>query len=98
MLTDYHDSQYDKVVRMALQVVAILSSSKASMETESNESVSAPVLWKASPTPSAADKLVKSKLQLNEYFHKFMVELLKMFDSDRMLLENKGSFIIRCGL
>ena len=32
---------------------------------------------------------------LNKYFTNFMVELLRMFDTDRTLLENKGSFVIR---
>ena len=32
---------------------------------------------------------------LNKYFKTFVVELLRMFDTDRSLLESKGSFVIR---
>ena len=32
---------------------------------------------------------------LNKYFKTFMVELLRMFDADRSLLDSKGSFVIR---
>ena len=32
---------------------------------------------------------------LNKYFRSFMVELLRMFDTDRSLLDTKGSFVIR---
>ena len=33
--------------------------------------------------------------QLNKYFRTFLVELLRMFETDRTLLETKGSFVIR---
>lgn len=32
---------------------------------------------------------------MNSYFHRFMVNLLKRFSSERKLLENRGAFIIR---
>ena len=32
---------------------------------------------------------------LNKYFRTFMVELLRMFETDRLLLDTKGSFVIR---
>ena len=32
---------------------------------------------------------------LNKYFRTFLVELLRMFETDRSLLDNKGSFVIR---
>jgi hypothetical protein len=32
---------------------------------------------------------------LNKYFRTFLVELLGMFETDRSLLDNKGSFVIR---
>ena len=34
---------------------------------------------------------------LNKYFRTFLVELLRMFETDRSLLDNKGSFVIRYG-
>ena len=52
-----------------------------------------PVLAKK---PVVGAELEPVRMQkLNEYFRKFVVELLKMFEQDRTLLENKGSFIIR---
>ncbi len=100
MLTDYRDSQYDKVARMALQVVSVLSTS---------EDPELPAPYPSPPatrgglktresTHSAAAKQAavgKTHNRLNEYFRKFMVELLNIFDSDRPLLEEKGSFLIR---
>lgn len=32
---------------------------------------------------------------MNSYFHKFMINLLKRFSSERKLLETRGPFIIR---
>ena len=32
---------------------------------------------------------------LNKYFRLFLVELLRLFDSDSILLERKGSLIVR---
>ena len=100
MLTDHHESQYDKVACMALQVVAILSSSQASKEMDSSAtSPDTPVKGGKGDRGKASKQdthvVVKPQPMLNEYFHKFMVEILKMFDSDKALLENKGSFLIR---
>lgn len=36
-----------------------------------------------------------STITLNKYFKMFLVELMKLFYADRILLENKGSLIIR---
>lgn len=120
MLTDHHDSQYDKVVCMALQVVSILSSSRASSnKSEPASAATSATTTTTTTTTEVSPRRAKGKdspklttassgkaqhQQLpppaplprpNNYFHRFMVELLKMFDSDRTLLENKGSFIIR---
>ena len=32
---------------------------------------------------------------LNKYFRLFLVDLMNMFNSDRILLENKGNLILR---
>ena len=32
---------------------------------------------------------------LNKYFKNFLVELLRMFNTDRSLLDTKGSFVVR---
>ncbi|CAI2177374.1 8966_t:CDS:10 [Funneliformis geosporum] len=60
-----------------------------------------PVLLKTLSDPS--DDVVKRDLQLlaqlsynsEEYFTRFMVDLLKLFRTDRRLLESRGSLIIR---
>ena len=104
MLIDHFDIQYDKVVRMALQVVATLTSSKGStslvngekktpstLEVKVKESGMFPLRGKQQQQPVK----LQNQPQLNKYFHMFMVELLKLFDSNRTLLETKGSFIIR---
>ncbi len=111
MLTDHHDSQYDKVARMTLKVVAILSSSEASVPLSSSDpspispthrggktakETSNPLLAKKGNAGKAAIAQQKDQQpKLNQYFQKFMVELLKMFELDATLLENKGSFVIR---
>lgn len=40
-------------------------------------------------------ELISSKSNINTYFTKFMVNLLRLFASDRHLLEERGAFIIR---
>ncbi|CAG8516687.1 70_t:CDS:10 [Acaulospora colombiana] len=61
-----------------------------------------PVLLKTLSDPS--EEVVKRDLQLlaqlsstseDEYFTRFMVDLLKLFSTDRALLESRGSLIIR---
>ena len=44
--------------------------------------------------PSDNHETAHEKL-LNTYFTKFMINLLRMFSSDRKLLDDRGSFIIR---
>lgn len=88
MLTD----QGDKVVRLALQVISILSSSEVGREVESTALATAPQAKlpsrrSASPAPKQA--------HLNKFFRLFLIELLKLFDADRTLLEKKGGLIIR---
>ena len=114
MLTEHSDLQYDKVVKMALLVVATLSSSKGSSPTgnpgsaDTRQAPAAPHEPKqkeqATSSPPVAGRGGKqpgkqqqplAQPQLNKYFHMFMVELLKLFDCNRTLLEAKGSFIIR---
>ena len=42
--------------------------------------------------PANGDKRV---ITLNKYFRLFLVELINMLNTDRILLENKGSAIVR---
>lgn len=105
MMTEHLDVQYDKVVRMALQVVATLSSSKGSTSPGNSDPPPKPEGKgkESSATPARGKQLVKhqpsqSQPPLNKYFHMFIVELLKLFDSNGTLLESKGSFIIRSAM
>ena len=89
---------------MALQVISILSASKdypevdthhlAPQLTERTHKHTAPSTAMASKGGSGVPS-AKPHPQLNKYFRLFLVELLKLFDRDRSLLEKKGSFIVR---
>ncbi len=67
------------------------SKPKASTDTKTRS----PVQAKAKETKSKPVAQTESKPQLNKYFRLFLLELLKMFGSDRALLERKGSLLIR---
>ena len=76
---------------MALQVITTLSTSRAGIELESSSSSSSSnkaASKTTTPTPTPQP-------HLNKYFRMSLVELLKMLDSNKVLLEKKGSFIIR---
>ena len=45
---------------------------------------------------SCLQHIVESRQGLNQYFIHFMVELMALFKQERQLLEDRGSFIIRC--
>ena len=118
---------------MALQVVAILSSSKGAAEVDGDvikdstpSGATQKQLIDATPTGSkfgspksqhsrfgkasstaatatkagegggvAVGRATGEVTSLNKYFRTFLVELLRIFDTDRSLLDNKGSFVIR---
>ena len=87
-----------QVVRLALQVISILSTSKASLELESAENEpeqKKPGKATKNSAAATAGKGATPRAYLNKHFRLFLVELLKMFDKDRALLDQKGSFIIR---
>lgn len=76
----------DEVVLLDLEVLAEISSSHAGPSSGQSETV---IL--ASPVKKA----VENSHGMNAYFTKFMVSLLKLFSTDRQLLEERGAFIIR---
>ncbi len=45
--------------------------------------------------PSPIKHAVENSHTMNGYFTKFMVSLLQLFSTERALLEDRGSFIIR---
>ena len=53
---------------------------------------------KSSSSGKVAAKDAGHCLTLNKYFRLFLIKVLDMFNSDRILLEFKGSLIIRYGL
>lgn len=69
----------DEVVLLDLDVLADISASSAGPSRRDDSTV-------ASDTQNHV---------LNVYFTKFMINLLKIFSSDRQLLEDRGPFIIR---
>lgn len=44
---------------------------------------------------AAGDVATGEAMTLNKYFRNFLVELLRMFNTDHSLLDTKGSFVIR---
>ncbi|XP_065676079.1 protein VAC14 homolog isoform X2 [Hydra vulgaris] len=74
----------DEVVLLDLEVLADISASSAGSPRK--------------PTGVAyeiSDKPTPQQNFLNTHFTKFMTSLLRIFNSDRQLLENRGPFIIR---
>ncbi len=113
---------FSQVLKMALQVLSILSTSKVGLEIDAQTEprpkpaltstlatqadgkpkastdtrTRSPVQAKAKETKSkAVVATTESKPQLNKYFRLFLLELLKMFGTDRALLERKGNLLIR---
>ena len=69
---------------MDLEVLSDISASSAGAPRSRS-----PIDGDLGDTPTPHQRL------LNTYFTKFMINLLKLFSSDRQLLEERGSFIIR---
>lgn len=76
-----------QVVQQDLSVLADISASSAGIPQH-----------KQGSTPEIAYIPTPQHHVLNTYFTKFMINLLRLFNSDRKLLEDKGSFIIRFSL
>lgn len=45
--------------------------------------------------PSPVKQIVEARQGLNQYFTRFMVQLMALFKQERQLLDDRGSFIIR---
>jgi len=78
----------DEVVLLDLEVLAEISSNPAGQKYWPQEDTPLPL-------PSPVRKAVESTHSMNGYFTKFMVSLLRLFSTDRQLLEDRGAFIIR---
>ncbi|KXJ24188.1 protein VAC14 homolog [Exaiptasia diaphana] len=80
----------DEVVLLDLEVLAEISASQAGPPRNTQSTETPPT------TPSSsADEANSQPRQLNKYFHKFMHSLMLLFRTDRKLLEERGSFILR---
>nr|CAD7258290.1 unnamed protein product [Timema shepardi] len=71
----------DEVVQQDLEVLA--------------EIISSPSVTSSSDDADSENQLSANSHGMNPYFSKFVISLLKLFSSDRHLLEDRGSFIIR---
>ncbi|XP_056381392.1 protein VAC14 homolog isoform X1 [Hyla sarda] len=97
----------DEVILKDLEVLAEIASSPAGQsDTANDESTTGQTkLQVPSPArgvlPGSCGEGVRgleslpSTPTMNSYFHRFMVNLLKRFSSERKLLETRGAFIIR---
>ncbi|XP_075694360.1 protein VAC14 homolog isoform X2 [Rhinoderma darwinii] len=95
----------DEVILKDLEVLAEIASSPAGQSDAVNDEPTAGQIKLPVPSPargalpsgSGARGLENSPSTptMNSYFHRFMVNLLKRFSSERKLLETRGAFIIR---
>lgn len=97
----------DEVILKDLEVLAEIASSPAGQSDAANDEPSAVQTKLQVPSvargamPSSCGEGARalesspSTPTMNSYFHRFMVNLLKRFSSERKLLETRGAFIIR---
>ncbi|XP_066290973.1 protein VAC14 homolog isoform X1 [Branchiostoma lanceolatum] len=80
----------DEVILLDLEVLAEIASSPAGQRAR-------PAGEKSSSSQNLATggEQAPSGVMMNTYFTKFMVSLIKLFSTDKELLENRGSFIVR---
>ncbi|XP_020613432.1 protein VAC14 homolog [Orbicella faveolata] len=80
----------DEVVLLVLEALAEISASPAGPPRNSpSQSMS------ESSSPASSEQTSAPHRQLNKYFHKFMNNVMSLFRTDRKLLEERGSFILR---
>lgn len=79
----------DEVVLLDLEALAEISASPAGPPRNSPPQSMSPTGSPASEQASAPHR------QLNKYFHNFMHNIMLLFRTDRKLLEERGSFILR---
>ncbi|XP_043937234.1 protein VAC14 homolog isoform X2 [Protopterus annectens] len=96
----------DEVILKDLEVLAEIASSPAGQtegagshdSTDSktiHSELQVPTPVKSSPSGAKGTECSPSTPTMNSFFFKFMVNLLKRFNSERKLLETRGAFIIR---
>lgn len=86
---DYNGYISPQVVLLVLEALAEISASPAGPPRNSpSQSMSEGSL------PGSEQNAAPHR-QLNKYFHKFMNNVMSLFRTDRKLLEERGSFILR---
>ncbi|KAM8946669.1 protein VAC14 homolog isoform 2-T2 [Pelodytes ibericus] len=97
----------DEVILKDLEVLAEIASSPAGQTDSSSDSPDQPAGLSALQVPTSGRGSLQggssargtecspSTPTMNSYFHRFMINLLKRFSSERKLLETRGAFIIR---
>ncbi|XP_073420451.1 protein VAC14 homolog isoform X3 [Dendrobates tinctorius] len=97
----------DEVILKDLEVLAEIASSPAGQSDTAFEEPAAVHTKLQVPSPARGAlpgscgegarglEISPSTPTMNSYFHRFMVNLLKRFSSERKLLETRGAFIIR---
>ncbi|GCB66924.1 hypothetical protein scyTo_0005051 [Scyliorhinus torazame] len=108
MLLKTLSDESDEVILKDLEVLAEIASSPAgqtegqdsyeSISTQSNQSELHIPVSASTPLSSSRPRTLEcSPLTptMNSYFFKFMINLLKQFNSEKKLLEMRGAFIIR---
>ncbi|KAM3920650.1 protein VAC14 homolog [Leptodactylus fuscus] len=97
----------DEVILKDLEVLAEIASSPAGQSDTANEEIAGSQTKLQVPSPARGvlpgscsegtrgPESSPSTPTMNSYFHRFMVNLLKRFSSERKLLETRGAFIIR---
>lgn len=71
------------------------SSSKSQPSRSGKTSSSSKLTGGSEEGGRAGDVATGEAISLNKYFRNFLVELLRMFNTDRSLLDTKGSFVVR---
>ncbi|XP_038663006.1 protein VAC14 homolog isoform X2 [Scyliorhinus canicula] len=108
MLLKTLSDESDEVILKDLEVLAEIASSPAgqtegqdsyeSISTQSNQSELHIPVSASTPLSSSRPRTLEcspSTPTMNSYFFKFMINLLKQFNSEKRLLEIRGAFIIR---
>ncbi|XP_056381393.1 protein VAC14 homolog isoform X2 [Hyla sarda] len=95
----------DEVILKDLEVLAEIASSPAGQSDTANDESTTGQTKLQVPSPARGVlpgscgvrglESLPSTPTMNSYFHRFMVNLLKRFSSERKLLETRGAFIIR---
>ncbi|PVD20795.1 hypothetical protein C0Q70_18956 [Pomacea canaliculata] len=96
LLMDALTDPSDDVVLLDLEVLSEISSNPAGLGLSPNQDGEGDKGESESTLlPSPVKQIVEARQGLNQYFTRFMVQLMALFKQERQLLDDRGSFIIR---